>query len=850
MSEANQKFWKHKLVALLHDPPDKCLDIRGHEDSARGFQVGAGLSDDNERLTLAQEVKVADHFASAAERFVFPRGKCATTFTGRRGETFVHPLSSAEYEIPGSFRTQAGDIHKMLKDAVGGIKTDDWRKRHFLYWRRWLENVVATDRQNAETTAFFPADTRIPDHSIWNHMAVTSAFAGCIEDGAVKPCLLLFQFGPVQDFIAQARSTRDLWSGSYMISWLMAHAMKAISDRVGPDAVVFPSLRGNGVFDALHREEMYATLYDDGKGGHDSLWSRMKEEKGAGLAAWLLSPTLPNRFLAVVPEKQAQALARSAEAALRGELNAIGEAVWSWVTANGGKAEWKLRWDAQLKAFPQIAWAIQPWLEREACLAEAESLPNKGPVERLKAMLVLSESVPDKDARYYEDGKLKQSGLLWSAHYALVDAKLAARRNTRDFVAWDPVREEAALKDSLSGKEECIGDKGFWDRLHRADDKLWPGAHRYGAMNLIKRLWCRPDHVKYLGPRLGLSDGAMREALGFDSVQDVATKGNTDRQNPYVAVLALDGDEMGKWVAGEKLPAFLAQLSAKARDYVRAVLKDRKLPEPLRLLTPSYHLQFSEALANYATHVVGEVVKAHKGQLVYAGGDDVLALLPASRAIECARALRSLFRGEQPEQQDAYDGLHVVQDGYVRSRTNPAVMAMPGENADVSVGLAVGHMKAPLQMLVRNAQRAEKRAKAGKDRGGHGRAAIAINVYKRSGEIIEWGAKWDAPALTLMNRITELTRTDQLSGRFPYALAGLLQPYALKGNGQVGDIVEIIQHEVRHVLGRQGAGLSAEERAALEKEIGAYLETTQDRIEDFINLFLVETFMNRQRGEN
>ena len=37
-----------------------------------------------------------------------------------------------------------------------------------------------------------------------------------------KPSLIKFQIGPVQDFIAQARSTRDLWSGSYLLSFLMA----------------------------------------------------------------------------------------------------------------------------------------------------------------------------------------------------------------------------------------------------------------------------------------------------------------------------------------------------------------------------------------------------------------------------------------------------------------------------------------------------------------------------------------------------------------------------------------------------------------------------------------------------
>ena len=43
-----------------------------------------------------------------------------------------------------------------------------------------------------------------------------------------------------------------------------------------------------------------------------------------------------------------------------------------------------------------------------------------------------------------------------------VNDALAARRNTRDFAQWDPVCKDAAVKDSLSGREECIGDEEFW----------------------------------------------------------------------------------------------------------------------------------------------------------------------------------------------------------------------------------------------------------------------------------------------------------------------------------------------------------------------------------------------------
>ncbi len=51
--------------------------------------------------------------------------------------------------------------------------------------------------------------------------------------------MLMFSLGPVQTFIAQARKTRDLWLGSYLLSKLMEAAMEGIDDK----AFVFPTKR-------------------------------------------------------------------------------------------------------------------------------------------------------------------------------------------------------------------------------------------------------------------------------------------------------------------------------------------------------------------------------------------------------------------------------------------------------------------------------------------------------------------------------------------------------------------------------------------------------------------------------
>ncbi|NLB68551.1 MAG: type III-B CRISPR-associated protein Cas10/Cmr2 [Lentisphaerae bacterium] len=844
MSENAQELWKIKLMALLHDAPDKCFDIANHEATAKTYQIAAGFTHQEHADKLSNSVKPADWFASAAERFVFPQRKCAHNFV--EDPCFIHPLSSVKYTFSDGFTAKAGAYSEAIQSAVNGVPDNNWHQKFFLYWRRWLENATA----KSPDLAFLPADTRIPDHTIWTHMSLASALAPCIESKEAKPELLMMQLGPVQDFIAQARSSRDLWSGSYLISWLIAHGLKAITDEIGPDAVVFPSLRGNGIFDALHHKEFYNTPWKHGDDGKtQTTWERLLADKGDWdkMADWILTPTLPNRFFAIVPPDRSEELANKAATAIRNELCTIGEAVWQWLAANGAKEAWLGRWKSQIRAFPEITWATQKWLTRGKCLQEAEKLPQDkddlvGVAGRLKEMLKLAEEkLPqaDRDLRYYTDKESKKhlnnSGLLWSAHYALLDAKLAARRNTRNFAKWDSIDSSANVKDSLSGKEECIGDEEFWKNLTENHKKIFTASsHRYAAMNLIKRLWCHPEaDISYLADKLGLKHEIFKRSVRSDSTQDIAKRNKRiggSESSPYIAIIAMDGDEMGKWISGAKTPEFMKQLAQKANTYLSALMGTDKLQ---RLLTPSYHLQFSEALANFAMHKAREVVEEHCGDLLYAGGDDVLAILPSTRVIECAQKLRKAFRLD-------YDGC----------------LLLPGEKCEVSCGIAVGHMNAPLQMLVKEAQEAEKRAKQE-----YGRAAVAINVYKRSGEIIKWGCKWESCALDLMAEVSQLSSDEKLSGRFPYALAALLQPYDLE-KSDTADLVamkSVIEKEVEHVLSRQGANLGSD-KEGLANKISTWLEecwattsvegnVSEPRPQDFINLFLVETFMNRMRGE-
>jgi hypothetical protein len=132
---------------------------------------------------------------------------------------------------------------------------------------------------------------------------------------------------------------------------------------------------------------------------------------------------------------------------------------------------------------------------------------------------------------------------------------------------------------------------------------------------------------------------------------------------------------------------------------------------------------------------------------------------------------------------------------------------VPGPAADCSVGIAIAHFKAPLQDVVREAQRAEKRAKTELDR-----SAIAVTLMKRSGETIHWGCRWDSGGLEVYSAIMDAMQTGAVSGKFPHRVVELLDgyltgisPLAAKCLEPVQDfpVVDIARREFEHALERQ-----------------------------------------------
>ena len=632
------------------------------------------------------------------------------------------------------------------------------------------------------------------------------------------PTLLKLQIGPVQDFIAQARSTRDLWSGSYLLSWLMGVAIKKLAQQLREgnggmslaklrEVVIFPDLAEQGLIEFLLQDHRFS---ERGRRHFD-----------------ILTPNLPNVLVTRLPDERANAIAEALESAIREEWAHIGEKCWRACLVEGFVRDMdRPRFEAQRDRFLSVAWQTTP------CPTSKEGLPAIGVPGELwkKACEAFNKGQP------------------YALHYALCSWLHDGVRQCRPFRAWQAggwTVAESSNKDSLTGREEeMLGGTEWWQKhfsdakraeRHRRDpDNLWSilirerhAGDRLGAITMSKRLW----HWKYLYEVHGLparhrkEQSQGRTEFPFPSTFHIATHqpwsnddeddrqpdDESDRLANYFAVLAFDGDNVGQWVLGAKLP---------------------------EAMTEEQHKDFSARLSKFALSCARPIVDACDGRLIYAGGDDVLALVPADTAIACARFLRGAYRAETATSEtgflsqlrdlarslrsrfpepDVDTGLspyrRLAAEGQLFKDWPSMVGRLPGSYANLpddqqpeaSVGVAIAHFKHPLQDVVAQAQAAERRAKGDVERGGLGKAALAVTLLKRSGETVEWGTKWTSQGIELLELLGEARRTERISARFPYRLIALLSAYsgAATRDAAAFPAAEVIQREFAHVVRQQ-----------------------------------------------
>jgi len=879
----DENLWQTKLAARIHDPAEKALvllrDPAGHEGGSivslgkeLGFETHWVRRKDGsqvEKLKLSAEmeqiVEQSDHWAAAADRAQFPKDEndrfvsWAQVRFAEEGE-IIHPLSGECYAVhdigqdvlAAHIRAASEDLFKKLihRRADG---TPDHRLTALAFWRFGPE-IGRELKGIGHLWSLLPADTRTPDHTIWQHLDLTSALAGAMMDGG-RPALLTVSIGPVQDFIAAGRSTTDLWAGSHFLSTLAWQAMRLVVERYGPDAILFPQLRGVPVADLwLVEQGVRRDLFDHAD------WNETATDYNPLFAA-----ALPNKFVALVPERIGAELARTIKTALNGWVREEARAMLDRVLQeigeppNGQYCYTQL--ERQLQDFPEVHWSLAPWLEQNTL--EAALKPFYPDEDRRPGLfgndawsLLTAPIEPQQGWRFWEPN----DGTLYPAIHDAGERLLAAAKSARPFHQL----LQHGYRDTLSGEYE-------WLTLHEAQleegsprgrtDTLWARvtqrrpawakgerdgrkAEHLSAFGLIKRLW--PDrfmtwlraqgieasvgryvvstHVMALAPTLeklmkndpkdmdafekleekakDLDRAALPRRLMRGELRANARRWETAARLPtllenvreetvdgeervdallnkiekaigipverYYSFLLMDGDRLGAWLSGENTLKYREAFHSKIRQGLEGYRDSTliKYLESARPTSPARHMAISAALNGFALDLVRHVVEdLCLGKVLYAGGDDVMAMVAVRDLPRAMWLLRLVYSGRiEGNTDDLFKHDLQIDKGFVRwtNSDKDRLYQVMGGKATASTGAVIAHHQAPLAAVLRELRAAERRAKTE-----GGRDAFSITVVKRSGGALRITEEWGEP-VRLLAELVAFLRDEATSRRAVY----------------------------------------------------------------------------------
>ena len=573
--------------------------------------------------------------------------------------------------------------------------------------------------------------------------------------------VLIVNIGPVQDFIAQARRTRDLWFGSHVLSEVSKAAAGAIAEQ--PDArLIFPALaRGD------HRLEE---------------WDEVRRPRGAQKDHWEMPYNVANKIVAVIgkdgdPRRAALAareraqqrllamwkntqsqlselVAEGSDAAALEQIATLLEvrAVWASFDAadDHGYADARRHAEEDL-ARRKTLHGFSPWQKqrrgafkssldgaRESVLRAVDQNERRSSKVWRRFRIRLREEL---DAV----GLLKRTGGMTDQFVPIPTIGLAAwiQRASKE-PGVEP--EWQALRNKMDRLRKDHKDKAAFPRVRTPHS--WLEQFPYDAQVLLADRW-QPHFCDVLGAEhKDQRQQVSREAARFGRQYVMPLHGKLDEPFPYVACLVADGDHMGNAIDD--------------------------------LARPESHCSLSAALASFAREAYDIVEKNHRGVLVYAGGDDVLAFVCVQDAFSCADELRRRFAAIVGQ---------TIEDAEVTCVARPTL----------SVGLGIGHVLQSLGHLLHLGRRAEKLAKH------PDRNALGVLFERHAGALRTWRRSWaDDPVQRMSKAVLQLAE-DRLSAGKVHEIDALARRLPGPDEGSV-EFSLVLRSEIERILARNEAG--------------------------------------------
>lgn len=409
--------------------------------------------------------------------------------------------------------------------------------------------------------------------------------------------LFSLKIAGVQEFIDTARTTEDFWASSYIISHLSEHAARTVQS---------PPYRGSLIFPATEVVDAVAA------------------DRWAGRC--------PNGLLAVVESGDPAALGAAGEAAVEGAWRTIASSVEDrWKSAgllHGaaatiwnrqiGRRNFEVYWGAvewaDGAAYAGAYHAISQLLEARKTLRTFEATIEPGlkcsQCGKLQALQTHSGFSPSESRDYWE--RAAETGRQLTHRFragerlcaVCVVCRLAKRVYfepgegfpSTSSIAIAPFRRQLLAHPTVAEQADSFADT-LRQRLGQsvvgpADPKTIDGDWFFEGTYDKRRI-----QREY-----GVEDGPDREVAwaAFLLLQEAWKNAKIDSPGAYLALVTADGDHVGDRIQ---------QAVAKQSD-------------------TSNHRTLSQHISRIAS-AVQPCIDACLGRMVYSGGDDLLALLPA-----------------------------------------------------------------------------------------------------------------------------------------------------------------------------------------------------------------------------
>ncbi len=520
--------------------------------------------------------------------------------------------------------------------------------------------------------------------------------------------IMIVAIGPVQEFIATARRSRDLWYGSWMLSELSKSAAKKIRELSPPGELIFP-FPSDPL--SLEPESQF---------------------------------TVPNKIVAVIegdPDPVGEAVRetvivrRSSRSGGSGRGRNVGEAVretvivrlaelWSDARSHVKGVIDDVLAKKQIDDLLEFYWVSVPFDESNG--------GNYAKARDTAEMLLTARKVTRNFKQ--AEGRSVPKSSLDGARESVIRPEVYPERNDPESVKKEKI--ENLYKNYHARRGEQLSGVDLLKRLGRLDKT--PGfksTSDMAAIAFISRIKDGKgqeflDAIAALAPKeRDWSDGAdeglvferrFEDAFPSQKVEDGIRKefyrllkeyAGGQEPDPYYALLAADGDNMGRVID--------AQTDLKT------------------------HQRLSRVLSEFAS-TVPELVEKSDGVLIYSGGDDVLAYLPLHTVLSFARQIEFAFKEK-------------LQSFKAENGTSPTL----------SIGIVVTHHLEPLSDALELARKAEKEAKSVPGKNG-----LAIIVSKRSGADRTIKDRF-AALIERLETLVRFSGTDAISAGVAYELQNL-----------------------------------------------------------------------------